>query len=324
MEISAGSSPPLPGHTERGALGRGEPVASVFTVVIPTHNRPHALRSCLEALVAQRYPRARFEVIVVDDGGGEAVAPVVAEFSDRLRLSLHRQARAGPAAARNQGAMHACGRYIAFIDDDCLAEPNWLAAFESTFCAHPSGALCGGDVANPLTDNIYVEVSELILRVLLERYRPEPGGFYFFRTANLALRRDEFSATGGFDPSFETAEDREFCDRWLHRGGVLLRVSAATVWHANPLGFRGFLHRHYRYGRGAYRFHRVRRQRGSGRFRWEFLQFYFFVLQACLASRRSVVRKVVLVVLWQVCNTLGFLAEFLSERGRQMGGGSVS
>ena len=126
--------------------------------------------------------------------------------------------------------------------------------------------MLGGEIANPLTTNACAEVGELILRVLLERYRPERGGMYFFRTADLAVPSDEFLAAGGFDASFDTAEDREFCDRWLQRGGALIRVPPAAVSHASPLALRGFLHRHYRYGRGAYRFHRLRRHRGSGRF----------------------------------------------------------
>lgn len=299
-----------------GDIGGAEESSAelLFTVIIPTYNRPHALRGCLESLAAQRYPRALFEVIVVDDGGGEPAAPVVAEYRDRLHVSLRCQDRAGPAAARNRGAMSARGCYVAFIDDDCLAEPGWLAALAAGFCAHPRGALLGGDIVNPFADNVCAEVGELILKVVLDRYRPEPGGIFFFRTANLALRRDEFDASGGFDSSFETAEDREFCDRWLHRGGELIRVPPATVAHASPLGFRGFLLRHYRYGRGAYRFHRLRRSRGSGRLRLEFLWFYFFVLQTTLRSGRFLVRKVTLVFLWLLCTGLGFIAELVSQR----------
>lgn len=287
----------------------------VFTVIIPTHGRPDHLRSCLESLAAQQYPRSRFEVIVVDDGSDIPAAQVAGKYRDRLHMVVSRQARAGPATARNQGASIARGCYIAFIDDDCVAEPGWLEALDSGFRAHPRGVLLGGDITNPLQDNVCAEVGELILRVLLERYRPEPGGLYFFRSANLAVSRDEFRASGGFDPRFETAEDREFCDRWLYGGRALSRVQPAAVAHASPLDFRGFLYRHYRYGRGAHRFHRLRRRRGSGRFRLQFLWFYVFVLQACFVSKRSVVRKVTLVFLWLACSLIGFVAECFSELG---------
>jgi hypothetical protein len=96
----------------------------------------------------------------------------------------------------------------------------------------------------------------------------------------------------------------------------MIQVPSAVVLHDNPLDLWTFLHRHFRYGRGAYRFHRLRRDRGSGRFRGDFVWFYLFVLQGCLASRRFVVRKIALVFLWQVCNLLGFLTELVSERVR--------
>ncbi len=51
-----------------------------------------------------------------------------------------------------------------------------------------------------------------------------------------------------------------------------------------------------------------------GRFRLQFLWFYLFVLQACLASKRQLLRKAALVFLWQACNVAGFVAAFLSER----------
>jgi glycosyltransferase involved in cell wall biosynthesis len=277
MEPTAGSETAHLDATAHEALGDEAGVEPIFTVVIPTHGRPRALRSCLDALAGQHYPRLQFEVVVVDDESPGAVAPVVAEFDDRLQVSSWRQRRAGPATARNRGA------------------------------------LVGGAIGNPYTDNVYAEVGELILRVLLERYRPEPGGIYFFRAANLAVRRDEFCQTGGFDPSFDTAEDREFCDRWLHGGGVMIQAPSALVLHASPLDLRGFLHRHYRYGRGAYRFHRVRRQRGSGRFHWAYVWFYAFVLHACVFSKRSVAAKVTLVAAWQACNVLGFVAGFLRD-----------
>ncbi len=298
-----------------GALAPAEPGGDLLlSVVIPTHDRPEALRACLDRLAAQRLPCARFEVVVVDDGSPRPVAPLVAAFGGRLQVTALRQPQSGPAAARNHGALRARGRYVAFIDDDCLAEPGWLAAIEAAFRAHPRGVVLGGEITNPYETNACAEVGELILRVLLERYRPERGGVYFFRTANLAVARDDFLAAGGFDASFDTAEDREFCDRWLQRGGALVRVPPAAVSHASPLTLRGFLHRHYRYGRGAYRFHRLRRHRGSGRYRAEFVWYYLFVLQACLASRRLVARKVALVVLWQACNLFGFVAELLSRR----------
>jgi cellulose synthase/poly-beta-1,6-N-acetylglucosamine synthase-like glycosyltransferase len=51
-----------------------------FSVIIPTWDRPEALRGCLAALVAQDYPHERFEVLVVDDGGRLPAHPIVDGF----------------------------------------------------------------------------------------------------------------------------------------------------------------------------------------------------------------------------------------------------
>jgi glycosyltransferase involved in cell wall biosynthesis len=74
-----------------------------FSIVIPSYRRPRQLAECLRALSRLEYPRDRFEVIVVDDGGDAPLDEVVAPFGSNLSLTLIRQPNAGPAAARNLG-----------------------------------------------------------------------------------------------------------------------------------------------------------------------------------------------------------------------------
>ena len=85
------------------------------SIVIPTYGRPDQLAACLDSLEALDYPRDRFEVIVVDDGSPQPLPP----YGGALRVTLVRQAHAGPAAARNTGAAASRGRWLAFTDDDC-------------------------------------------------------------------------------------------------------------------------------------------------------------------------------------------------------------
>src|SRR5687767_7876993 len=91
-----------------------------FSVVIPTYNRPLQLQQCLEGLANQDYPREAFEVIVVDDGGEHPLTKINDHYQTRLSLVFLKQANAGQASARNTGASHAKGQYIAFTDDDCV------------------------------------------------------------------------------------------------------------------------------------------------------------------------------------------------------------
>src|SRR5580704_13436050 len=126
----------------------------VWSVVIPTRNRVDRLRSCLGALAAQNYPREKFEVIVVDDGGAQEIEPIERALRDRVEIRVVRQPQTGPAAARNRGVSLARGEFLAFTDDDCTPIPDWLSELERVLRSNPN-ALVGGRVLNALGRNPY-------------------------------------------------------------------------------------------------------------------------------------------------------------------------
>ena len=67
------------------------------SVIIPTYNRPTALRNCLSALARQTLPPRSFEVIVVDDGSRDPLAFDPAEWEHAFSLKIIRQENTGPA-----------------------------------------------------------------------------------------------------------------------------------------------------------------------------------------------------------------------------------
>ena len=120
-----------------------------FSVIIPTYSRLRALRQCLAALRAQDFPAAGYEVIVVDDASPSPVSPLAPELETGLTLTLlHTPHNQGPAAARNLGAQHARGHWLAFTDDDCIPAPDWLSSLRRTLDSHP-GCAVGGRSAGP-------------------------------------------------------------------------------------------------------------------------------------------------------------------------------
>src|SRR6476620_6638293 len=86
------------------------------SVIIPTYDRPTQLFKCLCTFAAQDYPRDRFEVVVVDDGSVAQVNDPIASLRHQLDITLLTQPHSGPASARNYGAAHAKGTYLAFTD----------------------------------------------------------------------------------------------------------------------------------------------------------------------------------------------------------------
>src|SRR5205085_898532 len=117
-----------------------------FSVVVPTYERHAQLAACIGALARLDYPRERFEVLIVDDGSARRPREVVEPFRDALDVKLLAQENKGPAAARNLGARHARGEFLAFTDDDCEPEREWLRAFALRFAQEPERVVGGRTV----------------------------------------------------------------------------------------------------------------------------------------------------------------------------------
>jgi len=99
------------------------------SVVIPTYNRGERLGPTLDALLASDTSRLdAVEIIVVDDGSPEPVAPVVESRVACPPISLRciRRPNAGPAAARNTGFRASRGEIVMFLDDDILCPPDLI------------------------------------------------------------------------------------------------------------------------------------------------------------------------------------------------------
>ncbi len=286
-----------------------EAAATPFlSVVVPTHERPRPLGECLAAIAALEYPRSKLEVLVVDDGGGTPVHPVVDRFRGDLRVTLLAQRRAGPAAARNAGAAAAEGDYLAFVDDDVILDRGWGGAVARRALATP-GAAVGGRTVSLLGENPYAATSERIIELAYEHYNAGGAGPRFFAANNIAVPAAGFRSVGGFDPSFRTSEDREFCDRWLESGRPLAYAPDAVAGHAPPLSLRSFARQQFGYGRGAFAYHRARFRRGRG---MSGFSPSFAGLVAREAGRRLQHRQlghVGLLGLWQLANLAGFSHE---------------
>jgi len=288
------------------------------SVVVPTHNRPAQLRDCLCSLANQRYPRNRFEVVVVDDGSAESVTPVVSELAAELDVRAISRDRGGPAAARNTGAEHSRGTYLAFTDDDCIADPDWVGSLATVLSTASSPIMVGGRVVNGLPHSPYSTASQLIVDIVYDHYNPDPEQARFFASNNIALPTAAFRELDGFDPGFQTSEDRDLCDRWLSGGHSLMYVPEARVTHAHHLTLASYIRQHFGYGRGAFRHHKGYAARHRGGSSIETAFYLSLVRRFRPRLDGPVARKsalVTLLVAWQAANTMGFVVECVATRG---------
>lgn len=210
------------------------------SVVIPTRDRPQALRRCLAAIGGQG--RIQFERVVVDDGGRvpASVAAVAAEFD----ASIVRLEGVGPAAARNAGVAAARGEIVLLLDDDCVVGEGWADELVAVVAAGER-VVAAGAVHAPAGANLWLRASERIA------VGAEVASS-FFRTMNLACRR-ELLLELPFDESFRTAggEDRDWCVRAARAGVAFTRLSAVRLDHCCALDGRSFVAQQVRYGRAA-------------------------------------------------------------------------
>jgi GT2 family glycosyltransferase len=319
-QATAGNRPFYDGHFRTPRLDTLVPVSDApsydFSIVVPTRNRPLHLARCLGSLAVLDYPADRFEVIVVDDGGDVPIDVATAARLGAIRFSPLRKAHAGPAAARNHGAAHAQGRFLAFTDDDCTPAPGWLRALKDHFDRSPHD-LAGGRWVNALGQNVYSAACHTIVDAAYEYYDPARGRAHFFASSNFAMATEKFRALGGFDPKWTlaAADDREFCFRWLQRGFQMAYVPEAVVFHHHAHTWTTYCKLHFRYGRGAYYYHAQRTAAGvstglepAWKFYWACFRHPFTHLRPARAIAISF-----LLVAWQFANAAGYFRESMKR-----------
>lgn len=291
-----------------------------FSVIVPTRDREALLGHSLRALARLERPAGGFEVIVVDDGSRRPPDAVLADRAGTLELSLHTQANAGPAAARNAGAERARGELLAFVDDDVSPEPAWLLAIDRASRSDPKAALGGAVV--PLADAGHcAEASELIVEIATGRaeQNEDPGRLpRFLPTSNLVVPAEAFARVGRFNPAFRVSEDREFCRRWRRDGRPIRFVAEAICVHRKQLSVPGFARQHYLYGQGAFSFQRGSAH-GAASPRVVEPAFYRRLLKECGAALgQGKVGLVALLALWQLANAAGYVSAAI-RAGRSRG-----
>ena len=199
------------------------------SVVMPTHGRPDRLRRALESLAAQTYPRDQFEVIVIptpgDPGIGVAAEVAAATGLDLICQPVPDDSWGGRSASakRNHGGRLAIGDWLGFIDDDCVADPGWLAG-AAMLLAGGTEAVEGRTVIPPppRPTRTYLGMKSF----------EEPGGY---QSCNMFYRRDVFLAVGGFDLRFPYyLEDTDLAWTLLERGRPIPFAEMAVVRHPVP------------------------------------------------------------------------------------------
>lgn len=191
-----------------------------ISVVIPTYRRPELITKCLKALQRQTFDGLLFEIIVVHDGPGAITEKKITRSFPNVRYYSLKEKK-GPAAARNYGWLIARGNLIAFTDDDCLPNKNWLKEVWSSYNGEEEIAFAG---------KVEVPLPEFPTDFELNTARLAEAGFI---TANCICTKSALLKVGGFDERFRMAwrEDSDLEFKLLSENITVKRLDNALVVH---------------------------------------------------------------------------------------------
>jgi len=194
------------------------------SVIVPHYDDLRRLDVCLSALGKQTFPKTDFEIIVADNGSPQGFQEVESIVAGRAQLISIAEKGAGP--ARNGGAAVAIGEVLAFLDSDCVPEPQWIAEGMVALAGHD---VVGGSVnvfANDPDKLTAAEAFECIFAFNNENYLRRKG---FVVSANLFCEKVVFDRVGGFATG--VSEDVDWCHRALAQGLRIGFAPKAAVGH---------------------------------------------------------------------------------------------
>jgi glycosyltransferase involved in cell wall biosynthesis len=218
----------------------------LFSVIVPFLNEEGWLPKCLAALRAQSIDPALVEWILIDNGSTDRSAEIVRA---EPRATLLAEPRRDPYIARNRGILAARGEYLAFLDADCLADPDWLEAMQQELVKSDAAILIGYlaySSPQSLALQLHEDYEDAKLRQVLES---EPPACWFGHAGNMVVRADVFKEIGLFE-AMPVVGDTEIIHRLRQRqpDAVVRYAAAARVVHAEVDSFRMCLKKTYEIG----------------------------------------------------------------------------
>jgi GT2 family glycosyltransferase len=239
-------------------LRAGVAAPPLITVAVCTRGRPDDLVRCLESLHALDDPS--YEILVIDNAPTPEVdAAAVAAVGGRC---VH-EPRRGLDAARNRAALEARGDVVAFIDDDCEADPAWLAGVRRGFSDPSVACVTGRAVAasqRRRTERWFEDrftFDRGLSRRRFVRQRRQRLPFWPGEVGsgcNMAFRRSVFARVGLFDESLDMGTpiggggDLDMFARILDAGEVIAYEPSAVIAHHHRRTVEALRKQFYGYG----------------------------------------------------------------------------
>ena len=219
----------------------------LFSCIICTHNRGGYLEKAIQSLVNQNMDKRWYEILIIDNKSTDNTKGVVKTFSEATpNLRYIHEPELGVSSARNSGWKNANGKYVAYLDDDLVAEPDWLREMLETFRSTQKTIAAVGGRIDPIWESTRPGwLSPILTRSLgLINWSSVPMTLrndQWLGEGNFAIRRQLLQHVGGF----KTFLGRKGSKLLSHEGALLREQLKSigfsyfynpkiTAWHHIP------------------------------------------------------------------------------------------
>lgn len=205
-----------------------------ISAIICTLNRSNYLRKAVLSLADQDLEKGAYEILVVDNGSTDDTRQVVEGFSWIGNSRYLYEPVLGLSHARNTGWKEASAPYVAYLDDDAIASPEWLGKILKVFETVKPKLGCVGGRVNPIWEGARPDWlgDEIVCSLTVVDWSDSPHvlnnlNSEWLAGANIAFPRELLNRLNGFTPYLDRVGSN-----MLSSGDVFLEKQIQRLGHA--------------------------------------------------------------------------------------------
>ena len=257
-----------------------------ISILIATYNRPEMLSICVKSLLIQK-PKNPYEIIILDQSDNQKQ---IISFSNKPVMRIVKCDFKNKSRALNKGIELALADYIAIIDDDCIADKQWIDSMCRVLQKEQNAIITGRVVAGKkekyaLQSRLHDSLTE---RIVYQKRKITP--IFKLSGCNFGFHRTTYKTVGLFNENFgpgsifKSADDNEWSYRALYLGLKLVYTPDIIVihrsWRDSQEDIR--LMKNYGYATGA--FFRLILKNSKSDFLYHGYQLWQWLLKTILYS----------------------------------------
>ena len=219
-----------------------------ISVIICCYGGEKTIKACLNSLLNQDLDNSSFEVIIVDDGSKDNSAEIINNFikarliHDHPNFKYFRKKNEGLSIARNFGLYKSLAELVVYIDEDAIANNNYLTTIVEYFKNNINVNCLGGEIDLYNDEN---EFASLIQDSVFSLHMKNKNSII---GTNMAFRKSFLVLVGGFQPEFTYRGD-ETALFSKSRGHIIKgRSKQMRVKHMQPANAKAWLKTRYENG----------------------------------------------------------------------------